>query len=863
KPGDKQLPDGTRLSRFRVSKTNPPRCDPASEQILLTWLGGGHNGGSLKFGPDGFLYISTGDGANPTPPDPLDTGQDISDLLSSILRIDVDHPSGDRLYSIPPDNPFVGQKGARGEVWAYGLRNPWRMSFDRETGDLWVGDVGWELWEMIYRIKKGGNYGWSIMEGPQPVHPDGKRGPTPIISPNLQFAHTEAASIIGGYVYRGKRLKDLVGTYICGDWETRRVWGTRFDGDRVVTHRELASEGPRIVAFGESHDGELYIVDYDLGTIHELAPNPATKEAAHKFPTKLSETGLFTDVATHKIAAGVVPFSIAAAPWADHATAERFVALPDISSVELHREPVEIPGSMFHQQFVFPKDGVLVKTISMEMNAGNPASRRRLETQLLHYDGRNWRGYSYRWSDDEKDATLVGATGQDRLLVVEDAKAPGGKRVQTWHYPGRNECMVCHNPWTENRLSFNLPQLSAAGELLRLEKPAVIKRVDDPPAKAGDPSEPALVNPHDASADLDRRARSYLQVNCAHCHQFGAGGTAEIELRSKIPLAETKLLVPPKQGAFGIRDAQIVAPGDPYRSVLYFRVAKMGHGRMPHIGSELVDEAAVKLLHDWIEQLPGQSTASSSAGHDAESLIERLIALDDSEGHSAGSSKEDAALRARERATLIERLLSSTSSALVLQQQLSTTTFPYSLRDQVVSAAYAHPDVSVRDLFERFVPPEKRVKRLGNIIDREKLLAKKGNADRGQTLFLTSVVQCKNCHRIGDDGGKVGPELTHVAQKLNRAQLLDKVLDPSKSVDPKFVAYVVQTKDGKSFQGILTSKTDRETVLRDVNDKEIRIPTSEIEQLIKQSRSLMPDQLLRDLTAEQAADLLAFLQSLK
>lgn len=863
KPGDKQLPDGTRLSRFRVSQTDPPRCDPASEQILLTWLGGGHNGGSLKFGPDGFLYISTGDGAAPSPPDPLDTGQDISDLLSSILRIDVDHSSRDRLYSIPPDNPFVGHKGARGEIWAYGLRNPWRMSFDRQTGELWVGDVGWELWEMIYRIKKGGNYGWSIMEGPQPVHPNGKRGPSPIIPPNLQFPHTEAASIIGGYVYRGRRLPELVGIYICGDWETRRVWGTQFDGDRVVSHRELANQGPRIVAFGESHDGELYIVDYDLGTIHELAPNPAAKQARAKFPTKLSETGLFADVAKHEPAPGVVPFSITAEPWADFATAARFVALPGSSSAELHREPIEVPGSMFHQQFVFPKDGVLMKTLSMEMTAGKTASRRRLETQLLHYDGRNWRGYSYRWSEDEKDAMLVGAAGEDRPLEVKDAKAPGGKRVQTWHYPGRNECFVCHNPWTENRLSFNLPQLNGARELSRLEKMAVVKRVDDAAAKGGDPPDAPLVNPYDESATLDRRARSYLQVNCAHCHQFGAGGTAEIELRSKIPLAETKLLTPPKQGAFGIREAQIVAPGDPDRSVLYFRVAKTGHGRMPHIGSELVDEAAMKLLHDWIEQLPRQSTPAASADRDAAALIDRLIALDETVERSGDNHDGASAPRAKERATLIEHLLSSISTALVVQRRIDASALSPSLREEVVSAASAHPDVSIRDLFERFLPPEKRVKRLGNIIDRDKLLAKQGDAARGRTLFLTSVVQCKNCHHIDDQGGKVGPELTHVAQKLNRSQLLDKLVDPSKNVDPKFVAYVAETKDGKSFQGVLTSKTDRETVLRDVNDKEIHLPAAEIEQLIKQTRSLMPDQLLRDLTAEQAADLLAFLASLK
>ena len=376
-PGDAALPAGTRVSRFTVSG-DPPRCDPASEKILITWLGGGHNGGSLKFGPDGYLYISAGDSGNPNPPDPRDTGQDISDLLSSILRIDVDHPSGDRQYSIPADNPFVKTPGARGEVWAYGLRNPWRMSFDSQTGDLWVGDVGWELWEMIYRVTKGGNYGWSITEGPQPVYPDGKRGPTPIVKPNLQFPHPEACSITGGYVYRGKRLKELFGTYICGDWETRRVWGTRFEGDRVVSHRELVNDGPRIVAFGESHAGELYILDYDLGTIHELEPNP-DRGSVSKFPTKLSETGLFASVAKHAMSPGVVPFSIAAPQWADFATAERFVALPGLSSVEVYAEPIEMPGTMFKRQFGFPKDGVLVKTFSLETERGKRDSQQRLE----------------------------------------------------------------------------------------------------------------------------------------------------------------------------------------------------------------------------------------------------------------------------------------------------------------------------------------------------------------------------------------------------------------------------------------------------------------------------------------------------
>ncbi|MCH9653557.1 MAG: PQQ-dependent sugar dehydrogenase, partial [Planctomycetes bacterium] len=164
------LQEGTRVSRFKVSETDPPRCDPNSEEIIINWLSGGHNGGCLRFGPDGYLYISTGDGGPASPPDIHNSGQDVGNLLSCVLRIDVnrvgkDRFGKDRLYSIPSDNPFVNEPGARPEIWAFGFRNPWKMCFHPENGDLWVGDVGWELWELVYRVEKGGNYGWSIREG--------------------------------------------------------------------------------------------------------------------------------------------------------------------------------------------------------------------------------------------------------------------------------------------------------------------------------------------------------------------------------------------------------------------------------------------------------------------------------------------------------------------------------------------------------------------------------------------------------------------------------------------------------------------------------------------------------------------------
>jgi len=138
-------------------------------------------------------------------------GQDISDLLSSILRINVDRPEPGKHYSIPPDNPFVKTPGARPEIWAYGFRNPWKMSFDPKSGDLWVGDVGWEMWEYIFRVERGGNYGWSLFEGRQPVRPNDKRGPTPVLPPTVDHDHTEARFITGGRFYYGDRLKDLHG----------------------------------------------------------------------------------------------------------------------------------------------------------------------------------------------------------------------------------------------------------------------------------------------------------------------------------------------------------------------------------------------------------------------------------------------------------------------------------------------------------------------------------------------------------------------------------------------------------------------------------------------------------------------------
>ena len=429
---DAGLDDGTRVSRFRVREDDPSVIDPASETILLTFRSGGHNGGSLKFGPDGCLYISSGDAAAPDPPDELNTGQDISDLLSSVLRIDVDRIEGGRPYAIPPDNPFIETPTARPEVWAYGFRNPWRMSFDRATGDLWVGDVGWQLFEMVYRVERGGNYGWSVMEGPQPVRTESLPGPTPILPPMHSLGRADSASVTGGFVYHGSRLPELKGAYIYGDYVTGKVWALRQEGGKLVENRELTDTPLAIICFYEGPDGAIALLDYNAGTIHRLVPNDVTPSDSARFPRRLSETGLFSSTTDHRVTPGVVPYSINAEQWMDGATAERFVAIPESETMTLKRWKGNYPKGD-----TIPSNSVLAKTISIETTPGDASTRRRIETQILHFSGEDWRGnggewlgYTYLWNDEQTDAELVSAAGTELTFTIQDT-AGAGRRANT------------------------------------------------------------------------------------------------------------------------------------------------------------------------------------------------------------------------------------------------------------------------------------------------------------------------------------------------------------------------------------------------------------------------------------------------
>ncbi len=277
-------PKRTITSEFTMSTTDPDKVDLSTERKILQierpfW---NHEGGCLLFGKDGYLYITSGDGGDHD--DPHNNGQTLTNLLGKIIRIDVDHKSPGLEYAIPSENPFIGREHARPEIYAFGLRNSWRVSFDRETGTLWDGDVGQDKWEEVDVITKGGNYGWRAREG---FHPDEVNNPAhpppteilqPPIDPIIEYAHSARLAatgpfpdhstgtcITGGYVYRGKKFPSLVGVYLYADYTVGTIWGLRYEGGKLTEHGTLLTQPHNIPSFAQDQDGELYVTTFEDG----------------------------------------------------------------------------------------------------------------------------------------------------------------------------------------------------------------------------------------------------------------------------------------------------------------------------------------------------------------------------------------------------------------------------------------------------------------------------------------------------------------------------------------------------------------------------------------------------------------------
>ncbi|MCA9062000.1 MAG: PQQ-dependent sugar dehydrogenase [Planctomycetaceae bacterium] len=844
KPGQPHLEDGTRLSRFRVrtGDDGSPRIDPSSEQVVLTWLEGGHNGSCLEFGPDGMLYVSAGDGEVPNPPDPRDAGQDVSNLLSTILRIDVSTSDSGPLYTSPGDNPFVRLEGARPEIFAYGFRNPWRMNFSPD-GELWVGDVGWELYEMVYRVRSGGNYGWSVMEGPQSVRPEARRGPTPILPPAIALPHTDAASVTGGFVYQGRQFPELQGAYIFGDFETRRIWAAQFDGDVLTSLTDLVRPSVRLVAFGEDASHELLMVDLDAGTIHEFVRNetqPPPQQQLTEFPLQLSQTGLFHDLRTQQPSEGVIEFQIQVPMWHDGADGRRFLTVPGTDAVEVLAGARRRDNWMLREKMIFPKDSVLAKTVTLKDSNGKSVH---LETQILHFEGTEWRGYSYLWNPEQTDATLVSADGTS--VVLRDYGAFPEQRIWTVH--SRSECSRCHNAWVGGPLAFIPSQLnrsvSRATATEAVNQLAALKRagwlsgaIPDDPVSSNDARIAALADPHNETNSVADRVRSYLSVNCSHCHQNGAGGTATIDLRHEISLNDTHLVdAAPVQGTFGLHQGALLKAGRPDHSVLFYRMACSGRGRMPHIGSSVVDAKALGLVSEWIRSLADDSQPANQA------VLPPL-----SESAAVGPYVDQ---------------LQDPATALSVVESLVRGKFSDATRHSILKAARQLPP-ETRDLFDSFQPPEFQQARR-SAFQLAALLTDTGDIDSGRRLFLDEKNQCITCHQVSRRGGQVGPALDDVGHRLSRAAILESILSPSAKIDPRYSAWSVVTHQGAVHSGLLVERTDQSVVLRNVKGVDTKIARGDVEEMIPQPISLMPDRLLNDYTDQQIRDLIAFLSSLR
>ena len=570
------------LSRFRVDPDDPNRVEPSSEEVLLRLEQPyrNHNGGMIAFGPDGYLYISFGDGG--AADDPHGHGLNPLTWFGSILRIDVDREDEGKAYAVPPENPFVlATDFAAPETWAFGLRNVWRFSFDRETGELWAGDVGQNTTEEIDVIVGGGNYGWNRYEADEVFSEEAWLPEDMHTGPVATYGRDMGISVTGGYVYRGEAFPQLRGSYLFGDYATGNLWRTTQNGEGGYTTELARRTGRSIASFGEDDDGELYVVSFD-GGIYRVVSTEDPEDTYADWPQLLSETGLFTSLPEHEVAAHVHPYDVNAPFWSDGATKLRYFVLPE--------------GEALGYRPDGPWDVPVGATIVKSFRKLDRGRERTLETRLIERTEQGWEAATYVWDVNGREARLA-ADGRQFEIYARPA-------ITTWHAPSASECASCHTDAAGFVLGMTTAQLNreaaGANQIEAWKARGLVRMADDFDA----PTAARFVDPHDAAAPLDARARTYLEVNCAMCHRPDGPGNAAIDLRFATPLADTRLVdEPPAQGALGIAEARIVAAGDPARSLLLHRVQTLGDGRMPNVGSNLVDERAVALLADWIDTL--------------------------------------------------------------------------------------------------------------------------------------------------------------------------------------------------------------------------------------------------------------------
>ncbi|WP_370091632.1 PQQ-dependent sugar dehydrogenase [Winogradskyella sp.] len=637
------------LERFEVDPTTMTFV-ANSRTILLKnrMYGTTHYGGGLEFGDDGFLYLTTGDMAS------WKRAQDIAgNLAGGVLRMDVDkdptksHPplrtkpddvgfAGEITgleYWIPNDNPFsdttpgsttniYGQPNlttpdpndvyAPGdffeEYYSVGLRNPFRMTKDRQTGTFYIGDVGLNNREEINVLDGSNlNFGWPLFEGNitgPGCYSDLFNG-MDHQGPLVDFGHDLINSITGGFVYRGTGIPELYGKYICADYG---------GGDEIFSvdvgtgeFEQIGTFLPEdIISFGEDDDGELYILNLGFATnIYKLIDDDIDYGSP---PQTLSATGIFSNLSTLEVIDGYVPYELYESFWSDGALKKRWIAVPNNDGV--HSGPSEQISYSEYGDWQLPPGTVIVKHFDLQIDDNDPSVTRKVETRISVVDEVGELYFlTYNWNEDETEAYLQ-ASSLDEPIDI--ATTTGGTRTQTWHFPSNSDCINCHNHANKGVLGLKSRYLNTdysydetgltANQLVTLSHIGVL---DEAIVDADTPNIFTNKALDDSNATIDEKARSYMDLNCAYCHRRDNSIRTNFDLRSFNNLEASELLNVGILTPLGIDpNEEIVYPGDASKSILYHRMNSVDPAiMMPPISKTIIDQPAVDLIEQWINQL--------------------------------------------------------------------------------------------------------------------------------------------------------------------------------------------------------------------------------------------------------------------
>ena len=592
-PAAQQIPKQrimwSRVSRFDTNSGHT-QILPGSERIILQvdQPYTNHNGGQIAFDGNGYLYLGLGDGGSGN--DPNHNAQSLTSLLGAMLRIDPnrnDNTGRGLNYAIPDGNPFFGNfncDSACPEIYAWGLRNPWRWSFDRTTGSLFAGDVGQSAREEIDIIQIGKNYGWGCFEGTRTnTNYSGDcsaftANPALHTPPIHDYPRTEGTTVSGGYVYRGNHIPALRGQYVFADYGSGQVWAIT-DPYANPQRRTLFSTGRAIVSLAQDAAGELYLIDIGNGSILRIEPDP-NSQVTPPFASQLSTTGCADSTDPKLPANGLISYEVNAPLWSDNASKMRWLALPDNQNIEI----------LSNHDWRFPMGSVLRKDFYLNNQI--------VETRLLaHHSDGVWAGYSYEWNATQTDASLLDS---DKNISVAG---------QQWTYPSPSQCLQCHTEIAGKVLGAETAQLNrdiidprGTGQINQLTYFNDIGLFTTP---VGDPMTlPRLASYDDTAASPASLARAYLHSNCSHCHQANGPVTGNMNLHYAASFSEMNIcgILPTAGDVLGA--THLFTPNDPSDSILYQRMREAAAlQRMPPVGTALEDNQGLQLVANWISAL--------------------------------------------------------------------------------------------------------------------------------------------------------------------------------------------------------------------------------------------------------------------